>query len=162
MISILSRFDTGLGRLGYNGSEPDGDPPGSNRTPVNAGVPGASKLQVLCTQSTGPNKRAKSMASKDALSKTSRYLHWMMATLILTLLAIGFYMVNTESFGLYNWHKSFGLVALLLIVLRMIYRLELGSPEPVRQYPRHEPGGSVADHHHRSLAGGFVYALCNV
>lgn len=78
------------------------------------------------------------MTSKPKLSKTARYLHWMMATLILALLAIGFYMVNTETFSLYRWHKSFGLIALLLIVLRIIYRLRRGWPEPVRQYPRQE------------------------
>lgn len=78
------------------------------------------------------------MASKYELSKTARYLHWMMATFILALMIIGFYMVNTEAWGLYHWHKSFGLIALLLIVLRMIYRMKRGWPEPVRQYPRHE------------------------
>lgn len=78
------------------------------------------------------------MASKYELSKSSRYLHWMMATLILALMAIGFYMVNTEAWSLYDWHKSFGLIALLLIVLRIIYRLRRGWPEPVRPYPRHE------------------------
>lgn len=78
------------------------------------------------------------MASQHELTKIGRYLHWIAAVVILALMIIGFYMVNTESWGLYDWHKSIGLMALLLIVVRMIYRLKRGWLKPVRQYPRHE------------------------
>lgn len=78
------------------------------------------------------------MASKHELTKTGRYLHWIIAVFILALLIVGFYMVNTETWSLYDWHKSFGLIATLLIAVRMIYRLKRGWLKPVRQYPRHE------------------------
>lgn len=86
------------------------------------------------------------MASKIELTKTSRYLHWLTATFILVLMIIGFYMVNTETWGLYDWHKSLGLIALVLIALRMVYCLKRGWPEPVRQYPRHEQAASHIVH----------------
>lgn len=86
------------------------------------------------------------MVNENELSKTTRYLHWITATLILGVISIGFYMVTTEAWGLYNWHKSFGLIAVLLIVLRMVYRLKRGWPDPVTQYSRHEQLASKIVH----------------
>lgn len=60
-------------------------------------------------------------------------LHWMVAALILVLLVVGYYF-NTlpdghESRGLViSWHKSLGITAVVLVVLRLAWRL--GHPPP--------------------------------
>lgn len=68
----------------------------------------------------------------------SKALHWLMAVIILTLIGVGIYMADlprdTEeqkqyAFQFYGLHKSFGVVALLLIIVRLAWiRL---SPPPV-------------------------------
>lgn len=67
----------------------------------------------------------------------SKALHWLMAAIIITLIAVGIYMADlprdTEeqkqyAFQFYGWHKSFGVVAMLLIIVRLVWvRL---SPPP--------------------------------
>ncbi len=61
------------------------------------------------------------------LSKT---LHWLMAAIILTLIFVGIYMAGLPketaeekqyAFQFYGLHKSFGVIALALIVLRLIW-----------------------------------------
>lgn len=52
----------------------------------------------------------------------TRSIHWAMAALILTMLASGFYMINTKAYGLYPWHKSFGVLAGIAIGLRLYWR----------------------------------------
>ena len=55
-------------------------------------------------------------------------LHWLIAALILGLLILGFAMTRPNidpvvQFDLFQWHKSFGMLALLLAVLRFFYSL---------------------------------------
>jgi len=54
-------------------------------------------------------------------------LHWIMAILIIGLLVLGLYMVplpiSREKLKLYRWHKEFGMVVLMLVVLRAAWRL---------------------------------------
>lgn len=67
----------------------------------------------------------------------SKLLHWGMAAIIITLIGVGIYMADlprdTEeqkqyAFQFYNLHKSFGVLALFLIVVRLVWvRL---SPPP--------------------------------
>ncbi len=58
----------------------------------------------------------------------SRILHWLMAVIILVLLAVGIYMTkfissDSESrMAIYNLHKSFGVLALILVTIRIINR----------------------------------------
>lgn len=60
-------------------------------------------------------------------------LHWLIAILISSMLALGLYMTNfpkdAEKFQLYGWHKAFGILALGLIVLRVIWRLINITPQ---------------------------------
>lgn len=53
-------------------------------------------------------------------------LHWLMALLIAGLLGVGWYMMAIEDEPGSGWyfdlHKSFGLVALMLVVLRLLWR----------------------------------------
>lgn len=55
-------------------------------------------------------------------------LHWLIAAMILGLVAVGFIMGDLENsdpnkFKLYQLHKSFGLTVLALSVLRLLWRL---------------------------------------
>ncbi|MCB4771385.1 cytochrome b/b6 domain-containing protein [Ancylobacter sp. Lp-2] len=64
-----------------------------------------------------------------------RLLHWLMAALILALLAVGWSMTHVQrdlgtSFALYQWHKSYGLLVLPLLALRLLARLA-PAPPPV-------------------------------
>lgn len=57
-----------------------------------------------------------------------RVMHWLMAVLILTLLAVGLYMTNLPADDpsratIYQMHKAFGMIALLLVVIRVCIRL---------------------------------------
>lgn len=60
----------------------------------------------------------------------AKSLHWLMAAIILTLIGVGIYMADLPrdtaeqkqyAFQFYDLHKSFGVVALLLIVLRLVW-----------------------------------------
>ena len=60
-------------------------------------------------------------------------LHWLMALLIFGMLLVGAYMVGLDDsdplrYSLTQWHKSFGVVALLLIVWRILWRLTHSAP----------------------------------
>ncbi len=54
-------------------------------------------------------------------------LHWIMAILLIGLLAFGLYMVSLpislEKLKLYGWHKEYGILALMLVVVRSIWRV---------------------------------------
>ena len=55
-------------------------------------------------------------------------LHWLIAVLIVGSIALGFVMVRlsidpTLQFSLFQWHKSFGMLALLLAIIRLLYSL---------------------------------------
>lgn len=67
------------------------------------------------------------------MQQISRYnkvmvlLHWFMALLILSMLGVGLYMTakstpSEVAYQLYPLHKSFGIIAFLLITLRLIIR----------------------------------------
>lgn len=60
-------------------------------------------------------------------------LHWVMAFLIIGLLAIGLYMVGlpigAQKLKLYRWHKEFGICVLMLVAFRFGWRLVNVSPE---------------------------------
>ncbi|HVE44744.1 MAG TPA: cytochrome b [Gammaproteobacteria bacterium] len=57
----------------------------------------------------------------------SIFLHWLMALLIIGLLILGLYMValpiSHEKLKLYGWHKEYGLLALGLVAVRLLWRL---------------------------------------
>lgn len=62
----------------------------------------------------------------------SRLLHWLMAVLIVGLLALGTYMVNFEDdlvvrFELTQLHKSFGFAVFVLALLRIFWRASAGA-----------------------------------
>jgi cytochrome b561 len=54
-------------------------------------------------------------------------LHWLMAILLISLLALGLYMtripISALKLKLYGWHKELGVLALMLVTLRLGWRL---------------------------------------
>lgn len=62
----------------------------------------------------------------------SKLFHWIMALLIIGLLYVGLYMSDLpdspDKFVLYGLHKSFGIIALGLVTLRIIWRLATVTP----------------------------------
>lgn len=58
--------------------------------------------------------------------------HWLIAVLIIALLALGIYMTNLsislQKLKLYGWHKEYGILVLLLAIMRMAWRFANITP----------------------------------
>ncbi|MDZ4323192.1 MAG: cytochrome b [Alphaproteobacteria bacterium] len=66
----------------------------------------------------------------------SIFFHWIMAALIIALLALGLYMVWLPDVGFNTWkvilifvHKELGVVVLALVIIRLLWRLGNVSPQ---------------------------------
>ncbi len=70
--------------------------------------------------------------TRDSYSFTSKFFHWTMSVIILTLLAVGLSMTRMDDSDLkwqiYAIHKSFGLIILLLLPMRLTWRLMNSRP----------------------------------
>ncbi|HLD76712.1 MAG TPA: cytochrome b/b6 domain-containing protein [Rickettsiales bacterium] len=66
---------------------------------------------------------------------SSRIIHWLMALIIIITLLLGIYMTKflpkdaTNLIEIYNLHKSFGVMALIFIVIRIINRFIHKAPQ---------------------------------
>ncbi len=100
----------------------------------------------------------------QAVSKAERYalpaivLHWLMGVLLIGQIAIGLYMVELpkrtpEVAYYYNLHKSLGLVALMLVTIRLWRRLRAKPPVALHTSVLQEKAASVA---HRLLYACMV------
>ncbi len=63
----------------------------------------------------------------------SRILHWLMAFLVITALVLGIYMTGLAKdvsyrYDLYDLHKSIGVLVLILVVIRLIFRVVKSVP----------------------------------
>ncbi len=63
-----------------------------------------------------------------------RILHWVMALIILSLIAVGWVMAEygeqlPNRMAVYNLHKSFGVLILILVAFRLVARITKGSPQ---------------------------------
>lgn len=86
-----------------------------------------------------------------------RAIHWISAALIAGMIGLGLYMTHAdievgEAFDLYQWHKSFGFVALALTLIRIAVRARIDRPPFPTQMRRSEV--ILA-----KLAHGLFYAL---
>jgi len=70
--------------------------------------------------------------TKNSYGFITIFLHWLMAILMIGLLILGIYMVNQPisltKLKLYGWHKEWGMLALLLFFVRLIWRLANQTP----------------------------------
>lgn len=62
-----------------------------------------------------------------------RILHWFMAFVVIGLIASGWFMVGLSNDTPYKWdvyglHKSFGVSVLLLVIIRIVMRIQKGAP----------------------------------
>ena len=66
-------------------------------------------------------------ARNTTYTTTAKSLHWLMAVLLIGLLALGFYMqglpLSPEKLQLYAWHKWAGVTAFLLVLFRLAWRV---------------------------------------
>lgn len=72
--------------------------------------------------------------TSNQFSPMTVILHWIVALTMIGLLAVGVFMVEKEAYSLYWWHKSFGSLIFLVVILRIAWRLKNGWPNPVGQY----------------------------
>ncbi len=79
---------------------------------------------------------------KDTYGSLAKFFHWTIAALILGLILVGFYMVGLERSplrgDLYSYHKSFGVLVLWLVGLRILWRLYSQQPEPHENHQKWE------------------------
>lgn len=70
----------------------------------------------------------------DGYPATSKVLHWLVAICVLTTAAVAITMTRIDEGSardtLYNFHKSLGVLILVLMLLRLINRLAVGAPAP--------------------------------
>ena len=64
----------------------------------------------------------------------AKSLHWIVALCVLTTIPVGIAMGQIENapFNLFNFHKSLGVLILVLMTIRLIYRLAHGTPPEPR------------------------------
>ncbi|MGQ7844448.1 cytochrome b/b6 domain-containing protein [Granulosicoccus sp. 3-233] len=88
---------------------------------------------------------------------TAVIFHWLIALLIIGLLAIGKYMSSLDEndpvrYALTQWHKSFGITVLLLSLLRLAWRFTHKPPPELDSIPNWQQRAA-------SLAHGLLYVL---
>jgi cytochrome b561 len=90
-------------------------------------------------------------AEPGRYTRTAVLMHWLVAILVIGLLCMGFYMTgldrNTPQRGWwFNLHKSIGVIALLLIVVRLAWRLTHPAPRLPESMPRIEKTAAHVSH----------------
>ncbi|MEQ9116380.1 MAG: cytochrome b [Rickettsiales bacterium] len=79
----------------------------------------------------------------QSYSKQMKIIHWIVGALYIGLLTVGLYMTSLTKEDptkaeLYALHKSFGVVALLFIIWRLVVRLKSLIPAPSEKIPAWE------------------------
>ncbi len=80
--------------------------------------------------------------TKDGYGLVAIILHWMLAILVIGQIGLGVTMLRVAdrrlSFDLIQWHKSIGLLILVLFALRLIWRVLSTVPRPAATLKRWE------------------------
>lgn len=80
--------------------------------------------------------------SAQRFGLVSIFLHWVMAALIIGLLALGLFMIEQKTgplrSALYSWHKSLGVAVLILVIGRLGWRFHSVRPGALPHYKRWE------------------------
>ncbi len=83
---------------------------------------------------------------------SSRIIHWLMAVIILATLGVGIYMTeflpkdSPNHLKIYSLHKSFGVIALIFIFVRIANRLFFRAPALPQSFPKLEKIASHLGH----------------
>ncbi|MGR3808650.1 cytochrome b561 [Pasteurella testudinis DSM 23072] len=72
--------------------------------------------------------------TRERFSHITLSLHWLIAIFIIGLMALGVYMGETASYGLYPTHKSLGIFIFIFIVIRVLWRWKNGWPQPAGKH----------------------------
>lgn len=87
---------------------------------------------------------------------SSKWLHWLVAASVLTMIPIGIAMGRVDEGPLqntlYTLHKSLGVLILLLMIARLLNRVVVGAPAPEPGLARWQRAVSSATH-------GILYVL---
>jgi cytochrome b561 len=94
--------------------------------------------------------------SRECWGSVSRSLHWLVAGLIFVQLALGLaaigWHLSPTKLDLFVWHKSVGMLILLLVLARLAWRLANPTPAPPPDTPSWERLAAHASH-------ALLYAL---
>ena len=87
---------------------------------------------------------------KEGYTATARWLHWLLALLILGMLPLGFYMtglpLSPQKLQLYSWHKWAGVTIFMLALARLAWRLTHRPPALPGHMARHEQWAAHGAH----------------
>ncbi len=90
----------------------------------------------------------------------AKSLHWLMAFIVIGLLILGLYMVtlpiNAEKLKLYGWHKEWGILILMLVVARLIWRFSNITPPLPNHLPAWQKWAASSVHYAFYL---FLFAM---
>lgn len=109
----------------------------------------------------GPPQRPPAYGGVETYSPAARRFHWWTVVLVAIQIPLGLYMAyrgneleiwDAVTNNLYSTHKLIGLAILLLVILRLGYRLSHGAP---RDEPTIEPWQSLVSH----VAHWLIYVL---
>jgi cytochrome b561 len=86
----------------------------------------------------------------DTYGSMAKFFHWSIAFIMLALILVGFYMSGLERSpfrgDLYFYHKSFGVLVLWLVGLRILWRLYNKPPVPHDNHQQWEKGLAKITH----------------
>jgi cytochrome b561 len=84
-------------------------------------------------------------------------LHWGTALAVVVLFSLGLWMTSLDYY--HPWyrsapdiHRAIGVLLAIIVVLRLVWRLREGTPDP-------DPGHSLAERHISRFVHGLLYAL---
>ena len=90
----------------------------------------------------------------------TKFLHWLMALIIIGMLALGLYMsalpISEEKLQLYGIHKEFGILILMLVIFRITWRIGNIVPLLPNTIPAWQKFAAHAVHW---ALYGFMFAL---
>jgi cytochrome b561 len=76
--------------------------------------------------------------TKQKLSGMTIGLHWLVGLGMIGIFIVGKYMEANEALQLYDLHKSIGILILIPVIARVMWRIRTGWPKPVSVYKKHE------------------------
>lgn len=78
--------------------------------------------------------------TQDHYGMIAILFHWVMALLLVVMLALGLYMTRISmslfKLKLFGWHKEYGVLVLMLVILRLVWRLLNIKPTLPPEIPR--------------------------
>ncbi|MBS0455603.1 MAG: cytochrome b [Proteobacteria bacterium] len=96
------------------------------------------------------NRTGLPASSSQHWTALAKWLHWMVALLIAVQLVLGWveasWRQSPTKLGLFEWHMSTGALVLLLVVLRLAWRLTHAAPSLPDDMPRWERRAAFASH----------------